>query len=182
MKKRLAIDMDEVMADSVARELEMYNAIFKTNITKDELWKAGKHLYHYVPENRQWKVSEHIYGPGFFDELPVIENAIEVITKLYEKYEIFIVTAAMSFPHSFLAKYAWLKEHLPFISNRYYVYCGHKYMIQADYLIDDNSYNFKGFPGQGLLYSAPHNINEVGDNFVRVNDWKEVEAYLLDAV
>lgn len=179
MKKRIAIDMDEVLADSVAREIEWYKRDFNITVSRDELWEAGKHLFYYAPEEQRLRIIENINRLGFFEDLPVMENAIEVVEALYEKYEIFIVTAAMPFPNSFIHKYEWLKKNLPFISNRYYVYCGHKYMIQADYLIDDNSYNFKDFPGQGLLFSAPHNIKETEGDFKRVNNWLEIRDLLL---
>ena len=177
--KRIAIDMDEVMADSVARELEWYNKMFETPISRADLWESGKHLYYTAPEIHQQQIWDNIRIDGFFKDLPIVENAVEVIKELHEKYEIFIVTAAMPFPNSFIHKYEWLEKYFPFISHKYYVYCGHKYMIQADYLIDDNSYNFDGFPGQGLLFSAPHNIKEEEGNFQRVNNWLEVQELLL---
>jgi 5'(3')-deoxyribonucleotidase len=37
--------------------------------------------------------------------------------------------------------------------------------------------HFKRFKGQGILYTAPHNINETG--YVRVNNWLEIQRYFL---
>ncbi|MEI9970505.1 MAG: hypothetical protein WDM87_18525 [Terracidiphilus sp.] len=44
-------------------------------------------------------------------------------------------------------------------------FCGTKSILRADYLIDDQPRNLTRFEGQGLLYSAPHNLEVTG--FVR---------------
>jgi 5'-nucleotidase len=41
--------------------------------------------------------------------------------------------------------------------------------------VDDQPKNLQLFEGQGLLYSAPHNLTATG--FVRVNNWREVAEY-----
>ena len=94
-----------------------------------------------------------------------------------ERYELFVATAAMEFPNSFLDKYKWLQHHLPFISWRNYVFCGDKSILNAEYLIDDNSYNFEGFRGEGILFSAPHNAYE--SRYRRVASWQEVARIFL---
>ena len=79
--------------------------------------------------------------------------------------------------NSFAAKYEWLKEHFPFISELNFVFCGDKSVINADFLIDDSPRHFKNFKGKGILFTAPHNIHE--GSFLRVNNWGEVKAYFL---
>ena len=60
----------------------------------------------------------------------------------------------------------------PFLTWHQIVFCGSKKILNADYLVDDNPINFEGFVGQGLLYTAHHNLNET--RFPRVNNWAEV--------
>lgn len=105
------------------------------------------------------------------------EDAVEVVKKLQEQYEIFIVSAATEFPNSLKEKLTWMEKHFPFITWKHIVFCGHKYMIQADYLIDDHEKNLHTFTGTPLLYTAPHNLHIT--DFKRVNDWKEIEKLLL---
>jgi 5'(3')-deoxyribonucleotidase len=50
------------------------------------------------------------------------------------------------------------------------VFCGDKSILNADYLIDDNGYNFDGFRGEGLLFDAPHNAHETRGR--RVHSWQ----------
>jgi 5'(3')-deoxyribonucleotidase len=109
--------------------------------------------------------------------MSVIEGSQEVILALSKKYEIFIATAAMEFPTSFVHKYEWLKTHFSFIPWTHFVFCGDKSILQADYLIDDHVRNFKRFTGQGILFTSPHNVHD--EWTPRVNNWQEVAALLL---
>jgi len=47
--------------------------------------------------------------------------------------------------------------------------------VRANYLIDDLSRNFKRFVGQGILYTAPHNLGVSG--YPRVDNWRQVADY-----
>jgi 5'(3')-deoxyribonucleotidase len=118
-----------------------------------------------------------LWQPGFFTDLPVKEGAIEVIKVLTKSYEIFIVSAATEFPNSLSEKLEWMKKHFPFITWHNIVFCGHKHMIQADYLIDDHERNLVTFTGTPLLFSAPHNLHI--NSYERVNSWLDVKSKLL---
>ncbi|TYP73339.1 5' nucleotidase, NT5C type [Paenibacillus methanolicus] len=170
--KRIAIDMDEVIADFNTKHLSVFNRDYKENLTVRDL--MGTRLRELRP---QWKqeILAYLNDPLFFRDLDVMKDSQTVIKELSERYEIFITTAAMEFPSSFAAKYEWLKEHFPFIPEMNFVFCGDKSIIRADYLIDDNARHFQRFNGQGILFSAPHNLNETG--YVRVENWLEVRAY-----
>jgi 5'-nucleotidase len=172
---RIAIDMDEVMADSLSRHIELYNDEFGANLRKQDL--QGKPLHLTVPEAHRRRIDEIALSDGFFWDLDVMPGCQEVIRELMERYDIFIVTAAMEFPNSFLPKHAWLQEHFPFLDIRNVVYCGDKSIVDADIMIDDRIRNLEQFQGMRILFSAPHNLNE--KRFLRVNSWKEVRALLL---
>ena len=175
MRKRIAIDMDETICDTLTRHLDWYNAEFHQNLTKADLYATK--LKHKVPEAHRARVKAYPDIPAFFEDIPPYEHALEVILELHESYEIVIATAAMEHPASFTPKYEWLVKHLPFLSPMNFIFCGKKNVVQADYLIDDSSRHFDGFVGQGVLFSAPHNMAEVEE--VRVNNWLEVRAHFL---
>ncbi|MFC5529008.1 5' nucleotidase, NT5C type [Cohnella yongneupensis] len=170
--QRIAIDMDEVIAEFSTKHLELFNRTFNEQVTMEEL--HGKKLRDLRPELAH-EIFELILMPDFFRDLNPIPHSQEVIKELSESYEIFIATAAMEVPTSFTAKYEWLKEHFGFLNEMNFVFCGDKSIIRADYLIDDNTRHFKGFEGQSILFTANHNKNETG--YVRVNDWLEVRDY-----
>jgi len=170
--KRIAIDMDEVMADFTTKFLKQFNEQCGDNLTAEQL--HGFKLRELRPEKLP-EIKRILSDPHYFRDLAVMPHSQEVVRELSERYEIFITTAAMEFPSSFTAKYEWLKEHFDFLHDLNFVFCGDKSIINADYLIDDNVKNFKGFVGQGLLFTSYHNVNETG--YVRVKDWLEVREF-----
>ncbi|WP_246516538.1 5' nucleotidase, NT5C type [Salicibibacter cibarius] len=136
----------------------------------------GKNLEELRPHYKD-RIQQYLNEPSFFSDLSIIKGSQEVIRDLQIEYEIFITTAAMEHPTSFEPKYQWLKKNFEFLSDLNFVFCGDKSIINADYLIDDNARHFKKFRGQGILFTAPHNIKET--SYVRVNDWSEVREYFL---
>ncbi|RKN77157.1 5' nucleotidase, NT5C type [Paenibacillus ginsengarvi] len=172
-KQRIAIDMDEVIADTLDKMLERYNREYEDTITPQHL--HGKKLRHVAKCGDQ--VSRFFDDPLFLRDLKVLPDSQDVIRELQTRYEIFIASAAMEVPASFAAKYEWLKEHFPFIPNSHIVFCGDKSIIDADYLIDDHAYQFARFRGQGILFSAPHNVEET--RYPRVHNWRDVADMFL---
>jgi 5'(3')-deoxyribonucleotidase len=173
--KRICVDMDEVMADALSEHLLRYNRDHDEQITKDDL--HGKWLWDVVSTDRHPMLEMYLRSEDFFAVLDVMPESQRVMKALQQKYEVFIATAAMEVPTSFAAKYHWLERHFPFIPASHIVYCGDKGILRADYLIDDNPRQLRRFSGEGILYSAQHNLNVTG--FPRVKDWLEVEGMFL---
>jgi 5'(3')-deoxyribonucleotidase len=170
---RICVDMDEVMADTLAEYLRRYNQTFHEEVTPDDL--AGKGLWEVAPLDRQQQLRAFLDAEDFFEDLDLIPGAQEVLHSLAPRFEIFIATQAMVVPNSLGPKFRWLQRHFPFIPPTHYVFCGDKKILRADYLIDDLPDNLLRFEGKGLLYSAPHNLNAKG--FERVNNWQDVADY-----
>ena len=166
---RIAIDMDEVMADALAEHVRRYNAMFGTELTLDDL--HGRHLEDHIPPEHR-AAAEAMLDSTFFDELAILPDCLDVIRELTVRHDVFIVTAAMDVPCSFDAKYRWLQRHFPFIRPSHIVFCGDKGIIDADYLIDDRARHFLSFKGRPLLFAAPHNAHET--RYPRVSSWTEV--------
>jgi len=171
--KRIAIDMDDVMADTSQRKLDWYERDF--GVKYDKLKIDNQLINDFVPEEHRAHVRMYSKHKDFFWDLNIMPDCQSIMEQLTKKYEVFIVTAAIPFPNSYNAKYEWLKTHFPFIDERNIVFCGHKYIIDADYLIDDHAYNLEPFKGKALLYTAPHNTTE--DRFERLNNWKEIGQF-----
>jgi 5'(3')-deoxyribonucleotidase len=165
--------MDEVMADTLAEHIRRYNQTFDEDVTPEDL--AGKGLWEVTPADRQAQLRAFLDAEDFFEDLAVIPDAQPVLKDLSARFEIFIASQAMAVPNSLGSKYRWLQRHFSFIPPSHYVFCGHKSILRADYLIDDQPKNLLRFEGQGLLYTAPHNLAATG--FVRVNNWLEVAQY-----
>lgn len=171
---RIAIDMDEVLADPIHKFIKLYNRDY--GVPLDLVMEPGKEFYHHVPKHINNKWFEYINEKGFFRDLPVIEGSIEAVKRLQEIHEIYIVSAAMEFRNSLEDKLDWLGEHFPFISWRNIMFCGNK-IVNVDVIIDDRAKNFVGFNGRKLLFTSPHNL--LLNDYERVNNWPEVLEKLL---
>jgi 5'(3')-deoxyribonucleotidase len=167
--------MDEVITDALSALLRAYNAEFGAALTPHDF--PGREFWEAVPDERRDRIHAYHLADGFFRRLDVMPGSQEVIARLHERHEVFITTAAMEFPISFTPKYEWLREHFPFIPDNRIVFCGDKSIIQADYLIDDRPRHFEHFVGQGILFTAPHNLAET--RYPRVNTWQDVAAMFL---
>jgi 5'(3')-deoxyribonucleotidase/uncharacterized protein with PQ loop repeat len=169
---RIAIDMDEVMADAFGEHLRRYNAAFGANLRAADV--HGRHLEDVVPADQRTAV-EAMYDASFFAALEVMDGCQEVVGDLASRHDVLIVTAAMDVPCSFDAKFRWLQQHFPFIPASSIVFCGDKGVVDADYLIDDRPRHFPRFKGKPLLFSAPHNARE--SRYPRVSSWQEVGEF-----
>jgi 5'(3')-deoxyribonucleotidase len=173
--KRICVDMDEVLADALGEHIVRYNRDHSEAITKADL--EGKWLWDVVSADRHERLEGYLRSEDFFEDLPVIEDSQLVLREMVKEYEIFIATAAMEFPNSFGPKYRWLRRHFPFLNPRHFVFCGDKSILHADYLIDDQAGHFRRFKGEGILFTAPHNLGISG--FRRADDWRQVARIFL---
>jgi 5'(3')-deoxyribonucleotidase/uncharacterized protein with PQ loop repeat len=171
---RIAIDMDEVMADALSEHVQRYNAAFGGSVAITDL--TGRHLEDAVPPEHREAVEALLDG-SFFENLAVLPDCRSVIAELAARHEVIIASAAMDVPCSFDAKYRWLQRHFPFIPSSNVVFCGDKAVVNADYLIDDRARHFARFRGRPLLFSAPHNSGET--RYPRVGSWAEVREFFL---
>ncbi len=167
--------MDEVAADTMAHYLKLYNAEFKLNLTKEHFY--GKRVFEVIDRAHVPRAREYFQTEGFFADIPVMDGSPEVVRDLMTRYEVFITTAAMDVPCSFTAKFQWLQKHFPFIPPSNVVFCGDKSIVSADYMIDDDPRHFQRFGGEGILYTAPHNVHDT--KFRRVDDWGQIRELFL---
>lgn len=171
---RIAIDMDEVLADPIYKFIQLYNRDY--GVPLDLILEPGNEIYQHVPEHAKDKWFDYINEKGFFRDLKPLEGSVEAVKKLQEKYDVYIVSAAMEFRNSLVDKYDWLAEHFPFITWRNIMFCGDK-IVDVDIMIDDRAKNFVGFNGRKLLFTSPHNL--LLTDYERVNNWQEVLDKLL---
>jgi 5'-nucleotidase len=170
--KRIAIDMDGVLANTTYQFLEWHER--ETGVRLSESDIMGKKESEAFPNVYDW-----VNRAGFFRHLPLMADGQQVVKKLCEKHEVFIVSAATEFAASLTDKQAWLGEHFPFISWKNIVFCGSKTIIKADIMIDDHFKNLDYFEGQTLLFTNSHNALADAGRHIRVNNWLEIAELLL---
>jgi 5'(3')-deoxyribonucleotidase len=166
--------MDDVLADATGQFINFYQKEFGVMVPRESL--NFKDEVEGFPDHRE-VVSSFTFRKNFFRTMAVNDNSQEVMKKLNQKYEVFIVSSAMEFPNSLTEKLAWLNEHFPFLHWKQFVFCGKKSIVHGDYMIDDLPHNLETFNGTKLLYTAPHNLQF--NHFKRVNNWKEIGETFL---
>jgi 5'(3')-deoxyribonucleotidase len=173
---RIAVDMDEVIADTLGEHIRRYNNDFGASVRKSDL--DGKWLREAVPEEHHAQLRAYMDEPGFFGELEVLPDAQRVLERLSRDHEVFIASAAMEVPMSFAAKFRWMERHFPFIAPSHMVFCGDKSILLADFLIDDNPRQLRAFRGQGLLFASPHNL--YATEWPRMEGWLQIEQFFYE--
>ena len=167
---RIAVDMDEVIANSFSKQLSCYNQRSGSNLTPEMV--ASKGLGSLIARERWEQFTGIPHEDGFFADLELIPGSHEALLELSRDHDIYIASAAMEVPSSFDAKFKWLQKNFPFIPTSQIVFCGDKNVINADVLVDDRSRHFKQFRGTGILFTAPHNARESAP--LRADNWDDV--------
>jgi len=96
--KRICVDMDEVMADTLAEHLRRYNQTFDEAVTPQDL--AGKGLFEITPVDRRQQLRAFLDAEDFFEDLALMPGAQDVLQQLSARFDIFIATQAMAVPNS----------------------------------------------------------------------------------
>jgi len=172
MKPILAVDMDEVLADSIGLVLEQYNKAYGTTWSKLDFF--GKTVYECLPPSHISFIKQQQNSETFYQEVSVIHGAQEGIAMLSKKYDIYIVSAALEFPNSLASRCAFIEKNFPEITLKRLIFCANKSLVKADFLLDDMPENIIKFGSKGFLFTAYHNakINYLN----RLNSWEEVVA------
>ncbi len=198
MKKKIAIDLDDVISSQSDVFLAFSNAHYGTHFTRADLGHPGNYSSYF---SRMWGVSEeegrHRFQ-RFLDEMYPIRQVISPDTlssmeRLQKNFELVIVTSRESKSYEKATK-KWLEQHANGIfSEVHFVdvwHTNHKkatkgeicLQIGAEYLVDDNAEHCNGAADSGLtallfgeygwnMFAALH------ENVVRVASWESVEEY-----
>ena len=176
--KRIVIDMDDVMADATGQFLNHYKAEFGIEVPREAL--HHKEELHGFPKEHHEIIYQFTFRENFFRTMNVQTDCQRVMERLNKNFEVFIVSSAMEFPNSLIEKYEWLQKHFSFLHWKQFVFCGRKNIVHGDFMIDDLPHNLKGFNGEKLLFTAPHNMHI--QELTRLNNWNEVERYFFEGV
>jgi len=170
-RKSIGIDLDDTLNCLCKKWIESYNEKYSDNVPLSDI--KSWNITEYVKPECGTDIYKFLAIPGFFRDLDIKPNAIEVVKWLCENYDVYIVSAA----HYAVTgdKGAWLQEHFPFIPYQNIIFCTNKNLVHTDYLIDDGTHNLETFTGKGLLFDAHHNQAE--DRFHRLKGWLEVKDY-----
>lgn len=173
---RIAVDMDEVIADTYGAMLSWLIDRHGSQWSPESL--HGRQIFDVLDLDIADTLRTAMHDGAFFADLKVIEGSQAALSNIAARCELFVTSAAMEFPDSMGPKFRWLRRHFPFVDPLNIVFCGDKSIIAADCLIDDNARHFKRFGGQGIVFSSPHNANVTG--YPRISSWNEAVSVLSE--
>ncbi|MDZ7691484.1 MAG: hypothetical protein U5K69_10210 [Balneolaceae bacterium] len=108
--------------------------------------------------------------PGYFNDLPPVEGAVEAYHRLAEAYDTYILsTAPWNNETAWSAKNLWVRRHLPEVANRRLILTHHKHLVSGHILIDDRKkHGVDQFDGEHIHFGSRQFPN-----------WDAVLEYLL---
>ena len=183
--KTLMVDMDNVITDGIF--LDLINEFLGKNYRLNDL--KNYYLQELI-EDRKEEFWDYVKDRNFYEGATLFNGCFEVLEKLNEKYDIYIVTAYLwndcidLSGKNLCNKYYYLRVMLPFIGPNKYIFTTNKNLMRFDIRIDDKLENVIGTQ-IGLLFDAWHN-RDLDDKYlkendvIRVNSWDDIEKILLD--
>lgn len=192
MKKILLLDVDEVIC--FAGFLRLVNEFLHTDYKIDDItdYYIDEAL---IPKDRFAEFIQFTKGKNLYENAYILPGAIEVIKKLYEEYDLYILSSCVNpFDYEgsgqvFADKYNFLRENLPFIEPERFIFTSSKQLIKADIKIDDSLSNLKDDTPLKLLFPSYHNKGITDEELKRYgviragfdwrNGWEEVEKILI---
>jgi len=121
---------------------------------------------------------------NLFENLPPVEDAVEVLTELNKFYNIRIVTDASGSITVLYGKLKWIKKHLPFVDTKRDVFfTSNKNAIKGDIIIDDGPYILESDDQGKILMDRRYNRTPIyHSGVIRVKTWKEIYELLQEDV
>lgn len=114
-RKRLILDFDGTVVDSIATIVALYNEDFR--YCSDFVPVVPCDIDTYEFQELSLATTEYIKllwnQPRFFERLQFIDNAREVLPILAEEYDIEIAT--LGSPQNLYGKEIWIKENMPYV-------------------------------------------------------------------
>lgn len=183
--EKLIVDMDDVL--TINGFIRMVNEFLNSNYTQEDA--KSYYINDLVPEEKMQDWIKFFSQKNVYDYVDISEDCQEVLKKLNDKYDIYIVTGFVFRDAPQLSgkllkdKYDFLYKNFPFINPHNFMFASKKEVVNADVRIDDSPEKLKGNAKLKLLYTAYHNKDLTDeelkkDNLIRVNSWKEIESIL----
>ena len=180
---RIICDMDEVLAQFVAKVLRRWNALSGKNFTREDItsWRMEEVLgVDALGRTAEGLIDEWLAEDGFFEDLEPVPGAIEGFNSLRAAgHDVVIATSVPEVAvHSYTGKRRWLRKHFPDFSMKNFIAISRKDLIEGDILIDDGAHNIEDWTYAGkegaIVFDAPWNRDIRPDEAIRVSSWREI--------
>lgn len=184
-KKTILVDMDDVITNG---NFEYFLEEFLGE--KIDFNKIKGTFRQVLIEGREEEFKAIYQDRNLYQDAPLLEGCYEVLKRLNDKYDIYIVTSyiwgkdVINPAENLKNKYNYLREKLDFIDPRKYVFVHNKNLMKFDVVIDDRL-SWLEHGETKLLFSAWGNRSISAEelkskNIIRVDSWYDVERILLE--
>lgn len=173
----IACDLDECVNDFVQQLLPLYNKKYNDNLAYNRITQYN--LSEFIkPECTQ--IFNEFVNDQFIDGLNVAPDAVDVLTHLSKRHEIYFVTAGH--PYTLRARDGWMERTFPFYRSSNLIVCRTKQLLAMDVLIDDHELNLVGGKYKGFLINKPWNKEFATSLFgiTRVYGFADIPRYIQD--
>jgi uncharacterized HAD superfamily protein len=190
--KRIGIDIDEVLSETVVGFLSFYNGLHGTNFTYDDIkeYSFSKMLGLSI-EEEQTNLKKYFSSDIFMNVAP-IQGSVEAIKSLSEKYDLYAISSRPPTLNDITT--GWLGRHFGnsfkevHLTNSHFDSSSKKSTVcidkHLDYFIEDAidyAQDCANACIKVFLLDKPWNrVITESKNIVRVKDWAEIESYLLE--
>ena len=173
---KILCDIDDTILDLISVWLEVYNADYNDNLTKDDLtdWNIAE----FVKPECGTKIFNYLDDPNLdlYYAIDPATNSLEVINALKKEKNRVIYATRLD---PFQRKYKWLLKHGFLTDTRDYVLAEDKQLIKSDIMIDDRWDYINNYNGIfGILMNQPH--NKKYDYPLRAYNWGDIYHYILE--
>jgi len=177
MKKRLILDLDDVLGDLVGEWLSIYNELWEDNLQTEDItdWdisqftkpECGKAIY---------SLLNPVGNTSLWDKMQPMDDAVEIVNYLNDLTNVFVVSSVTGNYDICKYKHNWLTYHFPFLDSKKFYFVTDKSAIDGGWMVDDYYKNMLSFNGRRILFDRPHNRKiTVADGIAnRARDWHEV--------
>ena len=196
-KKTIAIDIDDVIADSTESMRLLVNERTGANLTQDHYRQAGEYRRYYERVWREHGLADQLdfnklYAEMGIDQsnIPLLSGADSAISELSKKFHIVIVTARDNFLE--VATRKWFKQRFDNENVELY-FCDNQTdsrtkgqlckELGAELLIDDNPGHCQSALDEGvkaILFGSYGWHTFVPEGVVNCKTWAEVQEYITN--
>jgi 5'(3')-deoxyribonucleotidase len=176
---RILVDIDMTLNKFWETFVEYYNKMHNTNFSMcredNKYYTVPKNFLHTNDAEEHHKIVDSILcTPGFWEEIPIMENSVEVLEYLYNFYDVYIVTVPWkNYENCWTEKVRWIKKNYKFFDLDKLIFTTKKNLIDADVIIDDDPSHIIRFAKTKIIIDYPYNRDCDAD--YRVSNWREIK-------
>ena len=181
--KTIMVDMDDVITDgNFTNFLEEFLGK-KFNVNDSKIYYRQELI-----EGKEKEFKKIYQYKNLYENAPLLDGCYEVLKRLNEKYDIYIVTSyiwgkdIINPEENLKNKFQYLKEKLPFINPNKYIFTQNKKLLNFDIRIGDRISGLENGKINLLFNSWSNNTiteKELKEkNIIRVKNWYDIESVL----